>query len=72
MIERDKQQKALGRNSGGFFFLLRAYNHGVFDLKLINALDNLRPMVGPENLSKADKYDEAFMRWLDGNSTSKI
>lgn len=51
------------------YFPMKAFlDHGIFDLKLINALDNLRPMAGPENLSKADKYDEeAFMRWLDGN-----
>ena len=28
------------------------------DLKIINALENLRPMKGPENISKADNYDK--------------
>lgn len=32
-------------------------DHGILDLKIINALDNLRPMKGVENLSKADEYD---------------
>lgn len=40
-------------------------DHGILDLKLINALSNLRPMPGKENLSKADKYDEKeFKTWL--------
>lgn len=39
-------------------FPLKAFlDHGIFDLKIINALSNLRPMAGPENLSKSDKYD---------------
>ena len=39
---------------------LKAFlDHGIFDLKIINALNNLRPMAGPENLSKSDKYDLA-------------
>lgn len=33
-------------------------DHNILDLKIINALDNLRPMLGPENISKADNYDE--------------
>lgn len=33
-------------------------DHGILDLKIINALENLRPMLGPENISKADNYDE--------------
>lgn len=45
---------------------LKAFlDHGIFDLKIINALNNLRPMAGPENLSKSDKYDIAeFQKWL--------
>lgn len=47
------------------FPLQAFFDHKIFDLKLINALNNLRPLAGPENLSKADKYDETeFMRWL--------
>jgi hypothetical protein len=46
-------------------------DHGVFDLKLVNSLSNLRPMPGKENLSKADKYDEKeFVRWLEICSTT--
>jgi hypothetical protein len=33
-------------------------DHDILDLKIINALENLRPMKGPENISKADNYDE--------------
>jgi hypothetical protein len=40
-------------------------DHGILDLKLINRLDNLRPLLGKENLSKADVYDkEEFEAWL--------
>lgn len=47
-------------------FPIQAFlDHGILDLKLINALDNLRPMVGPENIAKADKYDEKeFVEWV--------
>lgn len=45
---------------------LKAFlDHNILDLRIINALDNLRPMSGPLNLSKADSYDEdEFLRWL--------
>lgn len=33
-------------------------DHGILDLKIINALENLRPMKGPENISKADGYNK--------------
>lgn len=40
-------------------------DYGIRDLTLINRLDNLRPLFGPENISKADTYDEArFKEWL--------
>lgn len=40
-------------------------DHGILDLRIINALANLRPIPGLENLSKADKYDEKeFIKWL--------
>lgn len=47
-------------------FPIQAFlDHKIFDLKVINRLDNLRPMLGLENLSKADKYDEKeFVEWL--------
>jgi hypothetical protein len=51
-------------------FPIQAFlDHGILDLKLINDLDNLRPMPGSENLSKADKYDEKeFVEWLRNKS----
>lgn len=47
-------------------FPIQAFlDYGITDLKLINCLDNLRPMPGKENLSKADKYNkEEFEQWL--------
>ncbi len=41
-------------------------NHGILDLQIINCLENLQPLPGPENLSKADNYDEKlFLEWLN-------
>lgn len=38
---------------------------GIFDLQLINCLENLQPMESNENKSKAGKYDHAaFVSWL--------
>jgi hypothetical protein len=47
-------------------FPIQAFlNHGVKDLTLINKLCNLQPLPGPENISKADSYDEReFVEWL--------
>jgi hypothetical protein len=40
-------------------------DHGILDLRIINALENLRPMAGVENLSKADTCDiEEFKKWI--------
>jgi len=40
-------------------------DHDIFDLRVINRLDNLQPLPGGKNLSKADGYDKAkFMEWL--------
>ena len=39
--------------------------HGITDIKLINCLENLRPMELSKNLSKHDKYDKTeFQKWL--------
>jgi hypothetical protein len=48
------------------YFPIQAFlDAGIYDLKIINCLPNLRPIPGPENLSKADKYDEEeFKKWL--------
>lgn len=45
---------------------LKAFlDHDIFDLKIINALNNLRPMAGPENLAKSDTYDVVeFKKWI--------
>ncbi len=47
-------------------FPIKAFlDHGIHDLRLINALGNLRPMPGPENQSKGGEYDKiAFQAWL--------
>jgi hypothetical protein len=40
--------------------------HGIFDLKIINHLENLRPLGAWENMSKHDKYDpDEFRRWVE-------
>lgn len=45
-------------------FPIKAFlDHGILDLKVINALENLRPIPGPENISKADNYNkEEFIK----------
>jgi len=40
-------------------FPVKAFvEHGITDLKIINALDNLQPIVRKDNLRKGSKYDE--------------
>ena len=48
------------------YFPIKAFlDHEIFDLSIINDLDNIRPLNGIENLSKADKYDKnEFEEWL--------
>ena len=38
---------------------------GILDIRLINSLENLRPLAATENKSKSDKYDAlSFANWL--------
>jgi hypothetical protein len=48
------------------YFPIKAFlDHEIFDLSIVNDLDNIRPLSGIENLSKADKYDKnEFEGWL--------
>lgn len=40
--------------------------HNITDLKIINSLDNLQPLLGKDNLTKRDKYNKkAFTNWLN-------
>ncbi|MCK9459681.1 MAG: hypothetical protein M0R80_08585 [Proteobacteria bacterium] len=47
-------------------FPIKAFlEHGITDLKIINCLENLRPMLCKENISKSSKYNkEDFRFWL--------
>ena len=47
-------------------FPIKAFlDHGIYDVRLINCLENLRPLPAHENLSKHDKYNQDdFARWL--------
>jgi hypothetical protein len=47
-------------------FPIQAFvDHKIEDMKVINALDNLRPISALENCSKGDSYDEKeFIEWL--------
>lgn len=49
-------------------FPIKAFvDYGINNLRIINALDNLQPLSGPDNLTKADKYDsKKFDMWLFG------
>lgn len=38
---------------------------GIFNLKIINSLDNLQPLKAKDNMSKSDSYDkQEFLNWL--------
>jgi hypothetical protein len=56
------------------YFPIQAFlDAGIYDLKIINCLPNLRPMPGPENLSKADRYDEKeFKKWLSEKQKNNL
>jgi len=42
-------------------------NYGIKDLRLINCLENLRPLSCRENMEKGDRYNkEEFEKWLKG------
>jgi hypothetical protein len=44
---------------------------GIFDIKLINSLDNLQPLTRAENISKSDNYDsDAFVIWLKSHNVN--
>lgn len=47
-------------------FPVKAFlEHGITDMKVINALDNLQPLSQPANLKKSSKYDKSkFKEWL--------
>ena len=47
-------------------FPLKAFlDNKIYDLKIINSLDNLQPLLGIENLSKADIYNKIdFEKWI--------
>lgn len=42
------------------------FDHGIYDVKVINRLDNIRPMLSQENLKKNAKYSKIdFLKYLD-------
>jgi hypothetical protein len=47
-------------------FPIKAFiDYQIFDIKLINCLDNLRPIAATENLKKNDRYcKKEFEKWL--------
>jgi hypothetical protein len=47
-------------------FPIKAFiDFNIYDIKIINSLDNLRPMLEQDNLSKSGKYDKnLFKEWL--------
>ena len=55
-----------GKWSIDHIFPITAFvEHGVTNLKIINALDNLQPLLLTTNREKHDKYDPVvFKRWL--------
>lgn len=53
-------------------FPIKAFlDHGIYDLRVINCLENLRPCAAKENLVKNGTYDDAiFCRWLASKKSS--
>ncbi len=48
------------------FPIVAFFDYGISDLKIINCLDNLRPLSQKENNVKSGKYDkEKFEKWLE-------
>ena len=47
-------------------FPIQAFiDHGINDVRLVNCLENLRPLLAFDNLSKGDKYDKTtFLAWV--------
>jgi hypothetical protein len=47
-------------------FPIKAFiDHGIFDVSLINCLENLQPLSAKDNLSKNSKYNkEEFLSWI--------
>ena len=54
------------------FFIFLALMIKYIMPKIINALENLRPMKGPENISKADNYDEKEFKLKGENKPRKL
>ncbi len=54
-------------------FPVKAFlDHGIQDLKIINCLENLRPLTSTENLKKSGKYDKiAFLEWIHARKTNR-
>lgn len=75
-VERHPNWKKLKNKSWHLdhIFPINAFlEHGIADIKLINSLDNLRPISQRENNSKHAKYDEtAFLQWLQTKGTHGV
>lgn len=55
------------------FPIIAFVNKGITDIKIINCLENLQPLLSDENTTKGDKYDEAiFDVWLENKITLDI
>ena len=52
-------------------FPMKAFvDNGIFDLRVINSLDNLQPLLLSENRSKSCSYSkEEFLKWLETRFT---
>jgi hypothetical protein len=55
------------------FPVIAFLEHGITDLKVINSLDNLRPLLGSENCSKGGWYDEeCFLTYCKRHSITVV
>lgn len=47
------------------------FDHNIYNIKLINALDNLQPLSAQDNLTKSWKYDKTkFITWLNKHNVT--
>jgi hypothetical protein len=55
-------------------FPIKAFvDFGITDIRLINSLDNLSPVILNENMKKGAKYNkEDFTEWLKGKTYAKV
>ena len=64
--------KSLDWHIDHIFPIKAFHDHRIGDVKIVNSLDNLRPMLGKDNIAKSGKYDLVeFVNWLNSKGITK-